>query len=208
LVESACDTAVTVTVLGFGRFAGAVYSPLEEIVPTVEFPPMILFTSQVTAVFDVPVTVAVNCCVPPTTTVADEGETLTATVVDETIVTWAEPDFVGSACDTAVTVTVLGFGTFAGAVYSPLEEIVPTVEFPPVTLFTSQVTAVFDVPVTVAVNCCVPFAATVAGEGETVTVTIVGETIATAADAAFVESACDTAVTVTVLGFGTFAGAV
>ena len=41
---------------------------------------------------------------------------------------------------------------------NPLAEIVPTVEFPPVTLFTSQVTAVFDVPVTVAVNCCVPFA--------------------------------------------------
>ena len=75
-----------------------------------------LFTSQVTAVFDVPVTVAVNCCVPLTATVADEGETLTATVVDGTMVTCAEPDFVGSACDTAVTVTVLGFGTFAGAV--------------------------------------------------------------------------------------------
>ena len=86
--------------------------------------------------------------------------------------------------------------------------MVPTVEFPPVMLFTSQVTAVFDVPVTVAVNCCVPFAATVAGEGETLTLTMAGETMTTAADADFVESACETAVTVTVLGFGTFAGAV
>jgi hypothetical protein len=30
--------------------------------------------------------------------------------------TVADADFVESACETAVTVTVLGFGTFAGAV--------------------------------------------------------------------------------------------
>jgi hypothetical protein len=73
----------------------------------------------------------------------------------ETMATVADADFVESAWDTAVTVTVLGFGIFAGAVYSPLEEIVPTVEFPPAWLFTSHMTAVFDVPVTVTVNCCV-----------------------------------------------------
>jgi hypothetical protein len=67
----------------------------------------------------------------------------------------ADPDFVVSACDTAVTVTVAGLGTTEGAVYSPAVEIVPTVEFPPATPFTCQVTAVLEVPVTVAVNCCV-----------------------------------------------------
>jgi hypothetical protein len=67
----------------------------------------------------------------------------------------ADPDFVVSAWDTAVTVTVAGLGTAEGAVYSPEVEIVPTDEFPPVTLFACQVTAVLEVPVTVAVNCCV-----------------------------------------------------
>jgi hypothetical protein len=67
----------------------------------------------------------------------------------------ADPDFVVSAWDTAVTVTVAGLGTAEGAVYSPEVEIVPTDEFPPVTPFTCQVTAVLEVPVTVAVNCCV-----------------------------------------------------
>ena len=124
------------------------------------------------------------------------------------MVTIDEADLVESACETAVTVTGFGLGRAAGALYKPFEEIVPTVEFPPVMLFTSQVTAVFDVPVTVAVNCCAPFAATVAGEGETLTLTMAGATMTTAADADFVESACETAVTVTVLGFGTFAGAV
>jgi hypothetical protein len=101
------------------------------------------------------VTVAVNCCAPLAATVAGDGETVTTTMLGETTATVADADFVESACDTAVTVTVLGFGTFAGAVYSPLEEIVPTVEFPPAWLFTSHMTAVFDVPVTVTVNCCV-----------------------------------------------------
>jgi hypothetical protein len=70
-------------------------------------------------------------------------------------VTLADADFVVSACDTAVTVTVAGLGTAEGAVYSPDVEIVPTVESPPVTPLTCQVTAVLEVPVTVAVNCCV-----------------------------------------------------
>ena len=40
-----------------------------DIVPTVEFPPDTPFTVQVTAVFDVPVTVALNCCVLPSSTI-------------------------------------------------------------------------------------------------------------------------------------------
>ena len=56
------------------------------------------------------------------------------------IVTIAESDFVTSACETADTATGFGLGTVAGAVYIPVVSIVPTVEFPPVTPLTCQVT--------------------------------------------------------------------
>ena len=59
------------------------------------------------------VTVAANCCVAPVTTVALAGLTLTPT---RTIVTVAEANFVGSATLVAVTVTVGGDGSVAGAV--------------------------------------------------------------------------------------------
>jgi len=58
-------------------------------------------------------------------------------------VTRAAALLVGSPALVAVTVTLAGEGTAAGAVYSPLEETVPAVEFPPATPFTLQVTAVF-----------------------------------------------------------------
>jgi hypothetical protein len=70
---------------------------------------------------------------------------------DATTVTVAEPDLVESACEVAVTVTFAGVGTVAGAVYTPVAEIVPLLG-PPLTL---QVTAVFIVPVTVAVKVTV-----------------------------------------------------
>ena len=55
-----------------GAVAGAKYSPglpivqnaelaLGQMIPTVAFPPGMLLTDHTTAVFDVPVTVAVNC---------------------------------------------------------------------------------------------------------------------------------------------------
>ena len=59
MVESAVETAVIVTLDGFGATAGAVYSPDELIVPAVEFPPCTPPALQVTLIFDVPVTVAV-----------------------------------------------------------------------------------------------------------------------------------------------------
>src|SRR5882762_11895646 len=90
------------------------------------------------------------------------------------MVTCAEADFVGSAWDTAATVTMAGFGTTAGAVYRPALDIVPTVALPPVTPLTCQVTAVLPVFSTVAVNCCVPPAPTVADTGEIVTLTGMG----------------------------------
>jgi len=77
LVVSAWETAVTVTVAGFGTVLGAVYKPPVVIVPTVAFPPATPFTCQFTAIFVVPVTVAVNCCVWPGVKFTDAGETLT-----------------------------------------------------------------------------------------------------------------------------------
>ena len=52
-----------------------------------------------------------------------------------------------SATLVAVTVTVCGLLSVAGAVYRPPLEIVPT------TGLTNHVTAVFVVPVTAAANC-------------------------------------------------------
>jgi hypothetical protein len=71
-------------------------------------------TLQVTAVFVVPVTVAVNCCVCPTGTLIAEGKTDTLTFC--VTMTVAESDFVGSATDVAVTVTWGGEGGVEGAV--------------------------------------------------------------------------------------------
>ncbi len=58
---------------------------------------------QVTAVLAVPVTVAVNCCVAPPTTVALAGEMLTA-ITGAVTVTVAEADLVESATLVAFTV--------------------------------------------------------------------------------------------------------
>ncbi len=64
----------------------------------------------------------------------------------------ADANFVASACNATVTVTIAGLGTCAGAVYTPEALIVPVVAEPPTALFTSQLTAVFVVPVTVSVK--------------------------------------------------------
>jgi hypothetical protein len=45
---------------------------------------------------------------------------------------------------------------------------------PPLTPFTDQVTAAFEVPATAAVNACAPPARTLADAGLTVTVTVAG----------------------------------
>ncbi len=64
-----------------------------------------------------------------------------------------EPDTVGVAWLTAVTVTVLGEGMVAGGVYRPEVEIVPVTVAPPVTPLTCHVTAALALLVTVAVSC-------------------------------------------------------
>jgi hypothetical protein len=50
-------------------------------VPAALLPPATPLTCQVTAVLDVPVTVAVNCSVAPAATFADVGEIETATAL-------------------------------------------------------------------------------------------------------------------------------
>jgi len=91
------------------------------------------------------------------------GEIVTATVTaaGAVIVTVALADLVVSATLVAVTVAVV-FDVTVGAVYSPELLIVPFVAV--------HVTPVLVVPVTVAVNCCVPLEASVALVGEATTV--------------------------------------
>jgi hypothetical protein len=56
-----------------------VYNPAELIVPTLEFPPTMLFTCQMTPLLLAFFTVAVNCCVRPMGTVTLVGEIETDT---------------------------------------------------------------------------------------------------------------------------------
>src|SRR5271154_2827567 len=135
--------------------------------PAVRLPPVTPFTCHVTLVFVLPVTLAVNCCVPKFATLAAAGDTVTEVFDGPDVVVTvkvADPDFVVSRCEVAVTVTCAGVGTVAGAVYSPAPEIVPFA-LPPTTL---PVTAVSEVCVTAAVNCSVV---------PTTTFTLVGSTV-------------------------------
>ncbi len=126
---------------------------LVEIVPQDEPVQPVPLKPQVTAVFDVPLTLAVKSCVPAVGTEALVGLMLNKTAAAATIVTLAEPDLVGSATLVALTVTVAGEGTLAGGVYTPLVEIVPHAVPPQPAPLTVQVTAVFEVPVTFPINC-------------------------------------------------------
>jgi hypothetical protein len=80
-VESTLLVVVTVCV---PVVAGAVYSPLVLIVPDVELPPETPSTDHCTLMLVVPETVAANCLVPFTVTVAEVGLMATATVVTVT----------------------------------------------------------------------------------------------------------------------------
>lgn len=76
------------------------------------------------------------------------------TTMPSVSVTRADAVTLLSATLDAVTVMVAGEGIEFGAVYRPLGEIVPVLALPPATPPTNQVTLLFDVPVTVAWNCC------------------------------------------------------
>jgi hypothetical protein len=165
-------------------------------------------------VFAVPVTVAVKPTFPPAVTVAEVGVMLTP---GETFtVTMILADAPGLATLVAVTVKVCVMSRLVGAVYSPKLTgpllIVPVAALPPVVPLTLQVTAVFALPVTEAVNCSMPPRLTI-GVGD-----IGGEVIVTTTGggagamvikdvATSVGSATLVAVNVTVAGLGTPAGA-
>jgi hypothetical protein len=74
--------------------------------------------------------------IPPN---AAEMNCATDVIVPATIIGIVEL-FVASALLVAPMFTVNGVGTVAGAVYRPIESIVPTVELPPATPFTDQFT--------------------------------------------------------------------
>ena len=76
LVVSATLVAITVWLPAWD---GAVYNPVAAIVPTLEFPPVTESTDQVTAGFEVPCTVAVNCACPPTGRLTDDWLSVTLT---------------------------------------------------------------------------------------------------------------------------------
>jgi hypothetical protein len=115
---------------------------------------MMPFTLQVTAFEEspAPAILAVNACPAPVDTVAEVGEI--PITIPPVSMTMADAVAVLSALLDAVTVTVGGEGIALGAVYKPLEEIVPSVAFPPATPPANHVTLLFEVPVTIAWNCC------------------------------------------------------
>jgi len=119
----------------------------------------------------------------------------------DAIVTTPDAELGGFAALVAVMVTVLGYGTVAGAVYRPAAEILPTAGL------SDQVTAVFDVPVTAAVKVCVCEGVRVTLPGVNATL-IGGGASATVALAETEESAPLVALTVTVCGPAIEAGAV
>jgi hypothetical protein len=99
-----------------------------EIVPTVLFPPGIPLTLQVTAIFVVPVTVAVNCWVVPGATVAEVGET--ETCIGVAAIAFPESDMVPLP---ALVVTVTWHASdpaVLGLNWSDIEQVDPGARLP------------------------------------------------------------------------------
>jgi molybdopterin biosynthesis enzyme MoaB len=168
-VLSARLVAVTVTFLAV---AGAVRTPAAEMVPAEVDHVMPLLET-------VPVTLAVNCCVPPVEMLAVAGEMVTEFTTGAAMVTTALAVFVGSA--RLVTVIVAEPGV-APAVKTPEEEIVPK-------LVDQAMDLLVTVPWTVALNCSVPPVATDAVVGEMVMEFTTGAATVIVAVADFVLSA-------------------
>jgi hypothetical protein len=111
-------------VIGFvgGRSAGAVYKaalevepePVGTMVPRLELPPVIPFTSHVMPALVGTPKDAVKICASPRETLAAEGRREPAAL--QVIVMLALPELELSASLAAVTVTVAGEGGIAGAV--------------------------------------------------------------------------------------------
>jgi hypothetical protein len=113
-----------------------------------------LFTLHVSAFEEAPapVILAVNACPAPVETVAEVGEI--PITIPPVSVTAADAVALLFALLEAVTVIVGGEGIVFGAVYKPLGEIIPALALPPATPPANHVTLLFEVPVTVAWNCC------------------------------------------------------
>ena len=131
------------------------YRPEFEIVPTAGFPPVMLLTSHVTAVFWVLVTEAWNCSCLPAATVPDVGEidTIgTASIVKFTGLDVPPP---GAGVET-VTAAVLGVATSA-AVIAACKVVVATRVVARGLPFHCTVEDVTKLaPVTVSVNAASP----------------------------------------------------
>ena len=134
---------------------GAMKTPLAEIAP--------LLAVQVTPVFEVLLTLAVNCWVPADNRLMELGEIVTLMLADGFTVTEACADLVLSAKLVAVMVAVVDELTL-GAVNTPSVEIVPP--------FALQLTPVFEVLLTVAANRWLPPDGRLDEVGETATLTL------------------------------------
>src|SRR5271154_4538269 len=99
--------------------------PPEEIDPHAVPEQPLPITLHVTAVLVAPVTTALNDCCCPATTPTLAGETETVAFRAAPTKTLALPDWLRSARDVAVTVTIGGFGGVAGARYKPCPVIWP-----------------------------------------------------------------------------------
>jgi hypothetical protein len=162
------NVAVIVTLWGSEIVVGAVYNPVGDIVPG---PPLL---DQDTVVSDVPVTVAVKGKACEGARVALEGLRRRLMLLEsDNRAMVALPDFEGSARLVAVTVTDCVELAVAGAVYSPLDRL-------PTEGVMDQVTALLELPVTLALNCRLCVGASVAFEGSRLTLTPAGVSWTTA----------------------------
>ena len=129
---------------------GAVYTPWPEMLPS-----LVGLSDHEMPVLPVPVTVALSCCVCEGPNVALDGDTLTLTLVEATRFTVAVSNLFISLI--AVTVIVCPLGTEAGAVYRPVEEMLPTA---------GLIDHVYTPLLPLAVNCAVCEALRETDEGE------------------------------------------
>jgi hypothetical protein len=183
LVVSAVEVALTVSDERVSA-AAMVSRPLALTVVPEFLPVSTIDHVTVVAGLLVPATVAANACVPPLATLAVAGFTVTPVTVGvgglggvpPVMVTVAEPYFVVSAVEVALTVSDVRVSA-AATVSRPLVlTVVP--EFLPVsTIDHVTVCAGLLVPFTVAVNACVPLLATLAVAGFTVTPVTVGVSV-------------------------------
>ena len=134
------------------------------------------------------------------------GDTEIPTTFPEVIVTVADPDLVGSDSKVAVTATMGGLGTFAGAVYSPLALMLPQADPLHPLPDMLQITRALGLPLTLAVNCSWAFGFSWAEGGDTVTEAAAPSV--TTAEAVADGSAFAVAFTATLGGVGRVAGAV